>query len=65
MLIRKNISQGIRKTLTENDFDTISEKIILGNHLYKTRVHRRDSRAQGRFFETRGSEMSWKSPGKM
>ena len=37
MLIRKNVSQSIRKTLTENDFDIISEKNILGNHLYTTR----------------------------
>lgn len=35
MLIRKNVSQSIQKT--ENDFDIISEKNILGNHLYKTR----------------------------
>lgn len=30
----------------------INEKNEAVNHLYKTKVHRRDPRAQGRFFET-------------
>lgn len=43
------------KNFNQKCYSIVNEKKI-GNRLYKTWVQRRDTSAQGRFFETRGGE---------